>query len=265
MADNKETKQAKPAKQNKAEDKAKQKKKEEGIDPKQDPGLAVYNALFVEKEDKEVLEKSMLIALLFIFGMLFVVFPEFAQKMMEEKKEDVVIEVPKQVIVQQPEEEKPKQEKRVREEVKERDFATIPDVKAPTQESEIWEDIPVDELEVTTEDLGDFDFDSGPTEAPGPVEIAGNIQRPVAHFPPSQPFPSKAKIMRRSGEVKVRLIVHKDGSFEIVRIEYEKPPGFGFGEACRQYLAETTFDPAMQNGRPVEVYYNLVIQFSLNR
>lgn len=260
MADNKETKQAAKAKE---ANKAAKDKKDQAPSPQDDPGLAAYNALFVQAEEKETLEKSLLISLLIIFAMLFVVFPEFAAKVFEEKNDDVVIEVPKQVIVKQPEEEKPKQEKTVREEVRERDFATIPDVKAPTEDAEIWEDIPVDELEVNIEDIGDFDFNSGPTEAPGPVEIAGDIQRPEAMFPSVQPFPSKAKIMRRSGEVKVRLIVHKDGSFEIVRIEYEKPPGFGFGDACRQYLAETTFKPAMQNGRPVEVFYNLVIQFSL--
>jgi len=70
-------------------------------------------------------------------------------------------------------------------------------------------------------------------------------------------------MLRKSGRVAARIIVRKNGTYEMVEILQETPPGFGFKEAYIKYLDTATFKPATQNGRPIDVYYRLVIDFTL--
>jgi hypothetical protein len=228
-----------------------------------DPSLAKYHALLVQERDKKVLENSLLISLCFFLVMLFIIFPEFASKIIGAEQKEDIIEIPKQTVVKQEQKQEQRQEIQRREEQRERDFSQIPDISRPTGDERIVEDIKIDRLHVKTEDFDDLDFGDLPSSTPGPIEVAGNVVRPEVTFRGPQPFPQKAKILRRSGRVKVRLIIRKNGEYEVVRIMEENPPDFGFGEACIQYLGQSTWKPATQNGRPIDVYFELTIMFNL--
>ena len=258
MADNKDA--AKKPEETKAKALA---DKQEQQAAANDPAFAKYHGLFVQGRDKKVLENSMLISLVFFFIVLYITFPEFAGKILNAEQKDDVIEIPKQTIVKQEQKQEQKQEVQKRVEKRERDFNQIPDLSRPTGDEAIVEDVKIDRLDVQIEDVDDMMFGDLPDSSPGPVEVAGDVVPPEVSFSGTQPFPQKAKILRRSGQVKVRLIIRKDGSYEVLRVEREDPPGFGFGDAMLQYLKQSSWKPATQNGRPIDVYFDLTVNFSL--
>jgi hypothetical protein len=229
-----------------------------------DPGMAKYHGMMMQGEDGEVLKKSLLTSLGFFLLMLFIVFPEFASQIINAQVGEDNVEMPKQTIVKQEQKQEKKQEVKRETQQKKNDFAAIPDISRPSGEFEIVEDLDRDKLDVNMDDLDMMGFGDMPTAPPGPVEVAGNVLAPAFMTNIQLPFPPRAKMLRKSGVVVARLIVKKDGSFEVVEIQQETPPGFGFKEAYLQYLNSGTFKPATQNGRPIDVYYKFGINFTLN-
>lgn len=228
-----------------------------------DPAMAKYHALLVQNRDSMILKKSLLASLCFFIVLTFVVFPEIGAKIIGADQKEDIIEVPKQTIVKQEQKQEQKQQVERRDEKQKRDFASIPDISRPTGDDVIIEDIKIDRLEVETEDFDTGMFGDIPDTGPGPIEVAGDVIKPEVTFKGAQPFPQKAKILRRAGKVKVRLIIRKNGTYEVVRVMAETPPDFGFGEACLQYLKQSSWKPAIQNGRPIDVYFELTIMFNL--
>jgi TonB family protein len=229
-----------------------------------DPALAKYNALMVQNDDKKRFEQSLLISLCVFIVLTFIVFPEFAKKIAEAQEEEAIIEIPKQTIVKQEKKQEQKREVQRKTETKKRNFNQVPDIAKPTGDIDIVEDIPLDKLEVEDEFFDDMEFGDAPDEAPGPIEIAGDVVKPQLMQKGAKPYPPKAKMMRRSGKVTARVIVKKDGSYEIVQILKETPPDFGFADAFRQYLQQCgKFKPATRNGKPVEVYYNITLLWNM--
>lgn len=97
-----------------------------------------------------------------------------------------------------------------------------------------------------------------------PLEVNGSVMPPEVRFEGAQPFPQKAKTLRRSGHVKVRLIIRADGSWEFVDFLEEEPEGFGFGDTLLEYLKQSEWTPAMRDGEPVDVYFDLSVNFALS-
>lgn len=229
-----------------------------------DPALAKYNALMVQNDDRKRMEQSLLISLCAFIVLTFIVFPEFAKKMAEANEQEAIIEIPKQTIVKQEKKQEQKREVQRKTETKKRNFNQVPDISKPTGDMDIVEDIPLDKLNVEDELFDDMDFGDAPDEAPGPIEIAGDVVRPELQQKGTKPYPAKAKMMRTSGKVTARVIVRKDGSYEIIQIIKETPPNFGFGDAFKEYLEQCgKFKPATRNGKPVEVYYNITLVWSM--
>jgi TonB family protein len=228
-----------------------------------DPALAKYHALLIQNEDKQTLEKSLLISLLSFIVLTFVVFPEIAAQIIDSGKQDDIIEIPKQTIIKQEQKQEQKQEVQRTQQQRRNEFSSVPDISRPTADDTIIEDIPIDRLQVQTADVDDMFFGGAPDDSPGPIEVAGDVVKPEVQFTGAQPFPQKAKILRRAGKVKVRLIIRKNGSYEVVKVLEENPPDFGFGDACLEYLKSSRWQPATQNGRPIDVYFELTIMFNL--
>lgn len=75
-------------------------------------------------------------------------------------------------------------------------------------------------------------------------------------------YPDEARKNNVQGKVFVTFIVEKDGSLTDVKVIR----GIGNGcdaEAVRLIKASPKWDPGMQNGEPVRVYYTLPIVFKL--
>lgn len=225
-----------------------------------DPALTKYRALVGVGEDKRRLELSLLIALVAFILLTFVVFPEVASRMIGGDEEMDRIEIP--VFIQPPvERERREMEPQRRQETRRNEFSSIPDISRPHADETLVPDVPIEEFKVDTAHVDGLDF--GSADAPPILEIAGDIQRPVVRFTGPKPFPQKAKILRRSGQVRVRMIVYRTGEWKVVGITEETPPDMGFGDACLAYLKTSVWQPATQNGRPIDVYYDLTIRFNL--
>lgn len=229
-----------------------------------DPTLAKYHAMFAAQEDKQVLEKSLLISLCVFIVLTFVVFPEFVATLAGLEEEEDVIDVQRQTIVQQ-EEPPPEQERQLETQQREREFSQVPDIARPTGDIEIIEDIADLNLDVHSEFTDDLMFGPPPDSTPGPIEVAGDIIPPQYDCRGPQPYPQRARILRRTGRVRIRVVISREGALETIDILSEDPPGFGFGEAAVQYLRQCSWTAAIQNGRPIYARYSFIFQFQLTR
>lgn len=217
-----------------------------------------FQLLLLRENDKKTLESSLLISLLIFIALTFVVFPEIVSQTSDSRQK---MEVPDYVQWPTPTEEKPP-ESTIKERVKRRPFEPLPEIKPLAGNQAIIEVPTTENLEIVQESVLMPAY-GVPSTPPGPVEVAGNVIAPTVTFPAVQPFPQKATILRRNGRVKVRLIIRKNGEFEILKIMEENPPDFGFGEAAKQYLLQSIWKPALQNGRPIDVFYEITIVFAL--
>jgi TonB family protein len=76
-------------------------------------------------------------------------------------------------------------------------------------------------------------------------------------------YPLEAKNNKIEGRVYVKLVIEADG--EIGEVEVMKGIGYGCDEeAARVLKAMPKWKPAMQNGYPVAIYYNMPISFKLS-
>lgn len=76
-------------------------------------------------------------------------------------------------------------------------------------------------------------------------------------------YPKAAQKAKISGRVFVRFVVEKDGS--IGNVEVLKGIGFGCDEeAIRVIKAMPKWNPGIQNGKPVRVFYKMPIVYKMN-
>ena len=80
----------------------------------------------------------------------------------------------------------------------------------------------------------------------------------------SAPQPQYSEIARKAriqGVVIVQAIIDKQGNVTNVKVLKGLP--MGLEEAAVDAIKQWKFKPAMLNGRPVTVYYNLTVNFKL--
>ena len=230
------------------------------VTAKDDPKLAAYRSFLEAQGDKKSIENSLLISLI-VFGIfLFITFPSMVQKMQGVERKDDVIEVVKQTVIQPPEQEQ-QQIREVKQETRQREFSQIPALSRPTGQEEIVEDIDLN-LDVQDE-MTDLAWDFDGIEAPGPILVAGDITPPQFIPRGQKPYPQKARILRRTGKVKIEVIVAKNGTLEEITVLQENPPDFDFGDAAIQYLKQGEWKPALQNGQPIYSRYIFIFDFKI--
>lgn len=91
----------------------------------------------------------------------------------------------------------------------------------------------------------------------------GDVENPaVAVYFPQPPFPKEAKDLAISGEVKVVFIVGGDGM--VADIEDIEAPHPSFEREIRRTFSTWKFNPATNNGIPVQSRKSIIIEFSLD-
>ena len=151
---------------------------------------------------------------------------------------------------------RPKEKKRI---------IPIPD---PTPE----EPEPIRTLEVEVPDVVDFTSDDiffGIPEAPpgagvvggAPQRLGGNINPPVKIFYPQPRYTEEARLSRIQGVVILEAIIDANGDVHDVKILKALP--MGLSESAVETALQWKFEPATQYGKPVPVFLNLTIRFSL--
>lgn len=86
-----------------------------------------------------------------------------------------------------------------------------------------------------------------------PVLIAESRVEPV--------MPERAATLDMEGQVTLRLLVLRDGSVGKVRVLRVEPEGWGFEEAAVAAIEQWRFEPARQEGAPVDVWFTVLHDF----
>jgi len=74
-------------------------------------------------------------------------------------------------------------------------------------------------------------------------------------------YPSLAKRRGQEGVVLLRLSISATG--HVTRLELLEDPGFGFAEAAQTAIRNSSFTPALHNGKPIAVRAVLPVRFTL--
>src|SRR5206468_1876391 len=92
--------------------------------------------------------------------------------------------------------------------------------------------------------------------------VGGDVKAPVVvrHVDPL--YPEEARASRISGIVILEVLIDKTGAVKDVQVLKGLPNGLS--EAAVTAARQWTFLPATQNGKPVDVIFNLTVNFKLD-
>ena len=133
-----------------------------------------------------------------------------------------------------------------------------PDEPEPIRlEDEIEPDIDLPDSDII------FDIPDGPPEvAPqGPIHVGGDVKAPVKINTPQPQYTEIARKARIQGVVIVQAIINKAG--QVTNVQVLKGLPMGLDQAAVEAIKRWKFEPATLNGKPVDVYYNLTVNFTL--
>lgn len=94
-----------------------------------------------------------------------------------------------------------------------------------------------------------------------PMRLGGDIVPPVKLVYPQPKYTEEGRLSRVQGVVILEAIVDAEGSVHDVKVLKGLP--MGLAESAVDTAREWKFKPATLNGKPVPVYLNLTIHFSL--
>ncbi|HXH40730.1 MAG TPA: energy transducer TonB [Thermoanaerobaculia bacterium] len=93
-----------------------------------------------------------------------------------------------------------------------------------------------------------------------PLSVGGDVKAPRLIHRVEPLYPEKARKARISGIVIVEALVTREGKVKDVVVRKSLPP---LDEAALAAVRQWTFEPGTLNDRPVDVYFNLVVNFFL--
>jgi protein TonB len=116
----------------------------------------------------------------------------------------------------------------------------------------------------------DVEFLIGTPEPPPPsgplLAGVGDVTNPVL-IPETKvdpEYPELARVARLEGNVILQAIIHADGTVGEVQVLRSNRPNMGFEEAAIGAVQQWRYEPALQNGKPVEVYFTVFVEFKLH-
>jgi protein TonB len=93
----------------------------------------------------------------------------------------------------------------------------------------------------------------------GPVYVTGDMVRPVLLLKGEPAYPQAARRAGLGGRVTLRAVIAEDGSVESV--EVFSSTNSLFDDAAVDAVRKWRYRPALMNGRPVRVYFSVVVSF----
>lgn len=211
-----------------------------------------------DSQDNRILRFAAIGAVIFHVIILAIHLPEIQaelKKVEEKKKIYVVQQVRFQPPPPQKQQEIPKQKsKRV----------PIPDP-TPDEPEPIRLVEEIEEPDIELPDVDDVVFgipDAPPsTEPEGPIQVGGDVKAPERIFDPQPQYTEIARKARIQGVVIVQAIIDKEGAVTNVKVLKGLP--MGLSEEAVSAIKTWKFKPATLNGKPVDVFYNLTVNFRL--
>jgi len=77
-------------------------------------------------------------------------------------------------------------------------------------------------------------------------------------------YPEMARLARTPGRVILQAVIEPDGSVGEIEVLRCNRPNFGFEDAAIGAVKQWRYRPATQNGRPVAVYFTVMVEFRVN-
>jgi protein TonB len=96
---------------------------------------------------------------------------------------------------------------------------------------------------------------------PGPLRVGGDVKAPVVTQRVQPKYTDTARTARLSGVVIVEAVISKNGDVEQVKIV--KPLPMGLAQEAEAAVRQWKFKPGTLNGQPVDVIFNLTVNFTL--
>ena len=93
----------------------------------------------------------------------------------------------------------------------------------------------------------------------GPLELTGEMTRPVRLVRVEPVYPEIARKARLDGRVTLRAVIAEDGRVESV--EVLASTNALFNQAAVDAVRKWRYSPAVMSGRPVRVYFSVVVDF----
>jgi TonB family protein len=95
---------------------------------------------------------------------------------------------------------------------------------------------------------------------PEPLLVAGEVKAPVLIKKVVPDYPDAARAARKQGNVILEAVIDTEGNVQDTRLLRSIP---GLDRAALEAVCCWKYKPAMRNGKPVTVYFTVVITFSL--
>ncbi len=138
----------------------------------------------------------------------------------------------------------------------------IPDPSPPGTEPIRIED---PKFDIGLQDVSEimFGIPDAPTAAmpEGPIHITKNVKKPRKLSSPRPAYTEEAREKKVQGVVILQAIIDKKGNVTNVKVLKGLP--CGLSEESSKKIMQWKFEPALLNGKPVEVYCNLTVNFRL--
>jgi protein TonB len=217
----------------------------------------LYASLF-HKGDNRLMGIGLIVAIAIHLIVLIAPLPDF-KRAMKPKTPKKAVFVRKYVPPPPPVQKRQVQKKKLTKKV------PIPDP-TPDEPEPIREPEPEIEPEPLPPDAEIFIGVPEPPPPTGPV-LAGvdgvtNPERiPESYIKPV--YPELARKARIETKLILQAVIHKDGSVGEIDVLQCKRPGLGFEEEAISAVSQWRYKPALQNGRPVEVYFTIRVDFTL--
>lgn len=94
-----------------------------------------------------------------------------------------------------------------------------------------------------------------------PVVITGDMTKPMLLVKVEPTYPDVARMARLSGRVTISAVIGLDGNVESAEVLASTSPLFS--DTAIGAVRKWRYRPALMNGKPVRVYFTVVVDFSL--
>jgi len=95
----------------------------------------------------------------------------------------------------------------------------------------------------------------------GPLRVGGDVKAPIVTHRVEPNYTDSARKAKITGVVIVEAIIDKEGNVDKVHVI--KGLGMGLSEAAAEAVKHWKFKPGTLNGEPVDVIFNLTVNFTL--
>jgi protein TonB len=77
-------------------------------------------------------------------------------------------------------------------------------------------------------------------------------------------YPELARVAKVTGVVVLEAVIRKNGAVADVRVLRAPAAKLGFEEAAMKAVLQWRYKPGVQDGRPVDVYFTIVVEFEID-